>query len=74
MWIVRIVYNECTTKSVAVLSRQVTVIPEGTGLVSDGEVIQERVSSDNRALGYEGRTISPCRPSLEETVPMLNEK
>ena len=73
MWIVRIVYNECTTKSVAVLSRQVTVIPEGTGLVSNGEVIQERVTSDNRALGYEGGAISPCGPLLEESVPMLGE-
>ena len=73
VWIVRIVYNECTTKSVAVLSRQVTVIPEGTGLVSDGEVVQERVPSDNRALGYEGRAISPCGPLLEESVPVLEE-
>ena len=74
MWIVRIVYDECTTKSVAVLSRQVTVVPESASLARSREVVEEGVACRDRALAHHGWTISPVGALLEKTMPVLQVK
>ena len=38
-----VVYDECTSQTVAVLGRQVAMVPEGTSLVRNVEVVQERI-------------------------------
>jgi hypothetical protein len=51
----------------------VGVVPEGTSLVWDLEVVQERVSWCDRALGDANRTIIVARSCLEEAMPVLEK-
>lgn len=69
--VVRVIDNEWASKTVAVLSGQVAMIPESTGLVHCGEVIEERIARGNRTLVDKGRTVSPVGTLLEEAMPML---
>ena len=48
------------------------MIPESAGLSGDGEIIEERISRDDWALGDSDRAICPLGPTLKETVPVLN--
>ena len=71
MRVVRVVHNKRTTEPVAVLSRQMTVVPEGTCLVGDIEVVQEGVPRGDGTLCDEGGAVCPRRALLKETMPML---
>ena len=63
--------NKRTTKTITVLSGQMTVVPEGACLVRNIKVVKERVSWDYRTLCNKCGTVRPCSGFLEETVPVL---
>ena len=71
MRVIGVVDDEGATKTVAVLSRQVAVVPERAGLVRRGEVVEEGVAGRDRALVDERGTVGPVGTLLEETVPVL---
>lgn len=71
MRIMRIVDNEGPAQTIAVLSRQMAVIPEGAGLIWYIKVVKERVFTGDGALRDECGTISPVSSLLEEPMPML---
>lgn len=71
MGVVRVVDNEGATETVAVLGRQVAVVPESTRLAGGSEVVEEGVAGRNGALVYERGTVGPVGAGLEETVPVL---
>ena len=71
MRIIGVVDNESTTEAVAVLGRQMAMVPESTSLVRRREVVQERVVSRNGALGDHGHTVGIVGTFLEESMPML---
>jgi hypothetical protein len=52
----------------------VRMIPEGSCLIWDMEVIQERIVWCNWTLSDSDRTICPTRTSLEKTMPMLRSQ
>ena len=74
MRVIGVVDDEGATKTVAVLSRQVAVVPESAGLVGCGEVVQERIVLRDRTLVDESRAVSVVRPLLEEPVPVLDKR
>ena len=69
--VIGVVDNKGAAEAVAVLRRQVAVVPERTRLVGGGKVIQERVAGGDRALVDEGGTVGPVGALLEEAVPVL---
>ena len=71
MRVVGVVYNHRATKTVTVLGRQVAMVPEGPGLPSGSEVVQERIILRDGALVYKCRTVGPVGALLEETMPVL---
>ena len=71
MGVVRVIDDHRTTETVAVLGRQMTVVPEGTCLIGDVEVVQEGVPRGDGTLCDEGRAVCPRRALLKETMPML---
>ena len=71
MRILRIVDNKSATKTITVLSGQMTVVPEGTCLIGDVEVVQEGVPRGDGTLCDEGGAVCPRRALLKETMPML---
>ena len=72
MGVVRVIDDHRTTETIAVLGRQVTVVPERACLVGDGKVVQERVPRSNWALVHERRSVRPVCPFLVDPVPMLH--
>ena len=66
-----VVYDECTSQTIAILGRQVAMVPEGTGLIRNVKVVKERIVRNNRTLIDKGWTVGPICPCLEETMPML---
>ena len=72
MRVVRIIDDHRTTETIAVLGRQVTVVPERARLIGDGEVVEERVPRSNRALIHESRSVRPVCPFLVDAVPKLH--
>ena len=73
MRVLGVVNNHGATETVAVLCRQVAVVPERAGLVIGGEFVRERVASGDRALVDEGTAVSPVGGALEHAVPVLKE-
>ena len=71
MRIIRVIHNKCPTKTITILRRQMTVVPEGTCLIGDIEVIPEGVPRGDGTLCDEGGAVCPRRPLLKETMPML---
>ena len=71
MRVVRIIDDHRTTETIAVLGRQVAVVPESTSLVGGGEVVEEGVARRNGTLVDERRTVGPVGALLEEAVPVL---
>ena len=71
MRVIWVVYDHRPPETIAVLGRQVTVIPEGTSLVGRGKIVQERVVDGDGALSDHGHTIIVVRALLEEAVPVL---
>ena len=69
--VIGVVDYKRTTEAVAVLRRNVRVVPVRASLVRGVEVVQERVASGNRALVDESGTIGPVGVLLEQAVPML---
>ena len=72
MGVVWIVHHHSSAQPVAVLCRQVAVVPERARLIGSGEVVQERIAGSDRALVDKGSAIRPVRTMLEEPVPMLS--
>lgn len=68
-----VINDQRATQTIAVLSGQMAVIPEGTRLVGHLEVVEERISSSDGALVNEGGAVCPVAATLEETVPVLKE-
>ena len=69
-----IVNDHGTAQTIAVLSRQMAVVPEGASLTWRVEVVQERVPGRDRALVNERRSVSPVGAFLEEAVPVLRNR
>jgi len=63
--IVRVVYDECTTETIAVLDTDVRVIPISSSLIGNFKFVQKRVVRSNGALSNESRSISPVGMFLE---------
>ena len=60
-----------------VFKNQLTVVgmvPIRSGLIECGELVIERISWYDRALGYTNRAISPCSSFLKESMPVLHSK
>ena len=74
MGIIWVVHHERATETVAVLCRQMAVVPEGAGLTSRGEIVQERVARGDRALVNHRRAISIVGALLEQSMPMLQKQ
>ena len=72
--VVGVVHDHRSAETIAVLSRQVAVVPEGAGLVRRREVVEEGVVLRDGALVHKRGTVRPVRALLEETVPVLVEK
>jgi len=68
--VVGIVDDERAAQPVTVLCREMAVIPKGSCLVGEVEVIQESLIGRDRALCNHGRAIISCGSCLEETVPV----
>ena len=60
-------------ESIAVLRRQMAMVPEGTSLVRNVEVVQEKIPWRDRTLCNKRRAIGPIGTLLEESVPVLEE-
>ena len=71
MRVVWVVDNHGAAEPVAVLGRQMTVIPEGSRLVGSGEIVEEGISCGDGALVHKCWTIRPVGAFLEEPMPVL---
>lgn len=68
LWVID---DKRTPQTVAVLSGQMRVIPEGSRLIGSSEVVQERVTRRDRALSHEGDTVVLIGRVLEQAMPVL---
>ena len=73
MRVVRVIDDHRTTETVAILGRQMTVVPERARLIRDGEVVEERVPRSDRALVHECGSVRPVRALLIDAVPVLHK-
>jgi hypothetical protein len=71
MRVIGVVDHKGATETIAVLGRQVRVVPERASLIRNIKVVQELVAGGDRALVNECRTIGPIGALLEETMPVL---
>ena len=69
--VVRVVDDHRTTETIAVLSRQVAVVPESARLAGSREIIKEGVPGRDGALVHERGAVSPVGTGLEQAVPVL---
>ena len=70
--IIRIVDDHGPAKAVAILGRQMAVVPERARLVETGELILERVAGGDRTLVHHGSAILPVGTGLIDSVEMLD--
>jgi hypothetical protein len=63
--------NKWTAETIAVLRRQMRVVPIRASLIRNLEVVQEGVTGGDRTLSDERRSVGPVSVLLEKTVPVL---
>ena len=68
-----VVDHHRSTQTIAVLCRNVRMVPVRARLIGSGEFVEEGVAGGDGALIDESSAIGPVGVLLEQTVPMLRE-
>jgi hypothetical protein len=63
-----------TPQPITILYWYMGVIPKGSGLIWNREIVQKRVICGDGALGDEGSTVCPIGMVLNHAMPILTAK
>lgn len=68
--VIRIIDDDCASKAINILRRKVTVVPMGSRLPPQWNIVRIAMSRSNRTLCDHSRSVFRSGSSLEETMPV----